>query len=473
MMNAVQSEGQSGRGPDPQRTGPIVVRDVICPGCADLCDDLELTIEGDRIVGMQIDCPGAREFFLDYRIEQISPMVRGNEVTSEEALEEAARILAKARYPLIMGLSATAAEAQRRAVELAEALGGCLDVPYSAFYGARALALQEVGESTCTLGEVKNRADLVVFWGSEPRDTHPRHLARYAVHPPGMFLPHGRTDRTLIVVDVRQTPTAEEADLFLEVRPGEDYEILTALRARLKGRELDRAEVAGVPLKELESLLARMKRCRYGIVFYGTGLSMSRGWEQNIHELLLLVRELNAFTRFSVMAMRGPLGHGNAAGAFKVLSWQTGYPFALSFARGFPQYNPGEFTASELLDRGEVDAALVVGADALSFLPPRAAAALRELPTIVLAPRLHATAQIATVFFPTATYGIGAKGTMFRIDRIPLRARRVVDSPLPTDEAVLLELLSRLRDRHVNLAPTARDELRVSLRHLKEMRGLR
>ncbi|MGH7431864.1 MAG: formylmethanofuran dehydrogenase subunit B, partial [Candidatus Methylomirabilales bacterium] len=127
------------------------MRDVICPGCADLCDDLELTIEGDRIVGMQIDCPGAREFFLDYRIEQISPMVRGNEVTSEEALEEAARILAKARYPLIMGLSATALEAQRRAVELAETLGGCLDVPYSAFYGPRALALQEVGESTCTL----------------------------------------------------------------------------------------------------------------------------------------------------------------------------------------------------------------------------------------------------------------------------------------------------------------------------------
>src|SRR3990172_25640 len=133
MMNAVQSEGQSVRGVDQQRMGQIVVRDVICPGCADLCDDLELTIEGDRIVGMQIDCPGAREFFLDYPIKQISPMVRGNDVTSEEALEEAARILAKARSPLIMGLSATAAEAQRRAVELAEALGGCLDVPYSAF----------------------------------------------------------------------------------------------------------------------------------------------------------------------------------------------------------------------------------------------------------------------------------------------------------------------------------------------------
>jgi len=472
-MHVVQSEGEKSRGPDPKRGGPIVVRDVICPGCADLCDDLQVTVDGDRIIDIGVDCPGAKAFFLEYRIEQVSPLVRGTEAGWEEAFKEAARILTNARYPLIMGLSATAAEAQRRAVELAEALGGCLDVPYSAFYGARALAMQEVGESTCTLGEVKNRADLVIFWGSEPLETHPRHLARYALHPPGMFLPHGRKDRTLIVVDVRRTPTAEEADCFLQVRPGGDYDLLAALRARLKGKELDCTEVASIPVKELDSLLERMKRCRYGIVFYGTGLSMSRGWEQNILELLLLVRELNAFTRFFVMAMRGPLGYGNAAGAFKVLTWQTGYPFALSFARGFPQYNPGEFTASELLERGEVDAALVVGADALSYLPPRAAAALRELPTIVLAPRLHLTAQGAQVFFPTATYGIGAKGTMFRIDRIPLRARQVVNSPLPTDEAVLLQLLSRLHDRHVDSALSAKDELRVSLRRLKGMRGLR
>jgi hypothetical protein len=128
-------------------------------------------------------------------------------------------------------------------------------------------------------------------------------------------MPRGRKDRTLVVVDVRRTPTAEEADCFLQVRPGGDYDLLAALRARLKGRTLDCIEVASIPVKELDSLLERMKRCRYGIVFYGTGLSMSRGWEQNILELLLLVRDLNAFTRFFVMAMRGPLGFGNVAGS--------------------------------------------------------------------------------------------------------------------------------------------------------------
>lgn len=469
-MDLVEREEQNTA--DPKTTRPVVVRDVICAGCADLCDDLQLDIEQDRIIGINVDCPGAQAFFLDYRVEQGTPMVRSSEAEWDEALEEATNILTNAKYPLIAGLSSTAGEAQRRTVELAELLGGCLDVPYAAFYGSRAVAFQEVGESSCTLGEVKNRADLVIFWGSEPRETHPRHLARYALDPPGMFVPHGRKDRTLIVVDVQRTPTAEEADLFLQVRPDKDYEVLAALRARLKGARLDVKEVAGIPVVELDSLLERMKGCRYGIVFYGTGLSMSRGWEQNILALLLLEHDLNAFTRFNVMAMRGPLGFANAAGAFKLMTWQTGYPFALNFAHGFPRYNPGEFTASELLEKGEVDAALVVGADPLTYLLPQAAAVLKNLPSVVLAPRLNETARAATVFFPTATYGIGAKGTMFRIDRIPLRLRQVLDSPLPTDETVLLQLLSRLRDLQAHLAPSQTRELRADLRLLKEMRGL-
>ena len=36
------------------------------------------------------------------------------------------------------------------------------------------MAQQVVGKVTCTLGEVRNRADLVIFWGSDPLVSHPR-----------------------------------------------------------------------------------------------------------------------------------------------------------------------------------------------------------------------------------------------------------------------------------------------------------
>lgn len=447
-------------------SGPIVIEDVVCPHCADLCDDLHLTVEGNRITAVEVECQAARAFFLDYQVETATPKVRGADAEWESATEEAARILRGAVCPLVMGLSTTACDAQRVTVELGEAIGACIDTPYAAFYGARALALQEVGEATCTLGEVRNRADLVIVWGADPIMTHPRHFSRYAVDPTGLFVPGGRRDRALIVVDVYRTRTAEVADQFLQVAPDQDYEVLGVLRARLKSHAVAAVEVGGRSLNDWEALLERMKGCRYGIVFYGTGLTMSRGGVESVAQLMHLVSDLNAYTRFSVMAMRGPLGFGNVVGSLKVLCWQTGYPFAINFARGYPRYNPGEFTASELLERQEVDAVLVVGADPVEYLPPRPAAMLERLPTVVLGPRLNRTARQATVFFPTAVYGISAPGTMFRVDRIPVRTRQVLESPLPTDAAVLRLLLSRVQalDRQSTLVRPPASSVRSQLK---------
>ena len=212
--------------PESTAEGSIVIEDVVCPYCADLCDDLRLTVERNRIGAVEVECPAGRAFFLGYQVETVTPRVKGAEAGWDAAVEEAATILGRAVSPLVLGLSATACEAQRVAVELAEAVGASLDTPYGAFYGPRALALQQVGEASCTLGEVKNRADLIIVWGADPLVTHPRHLSRYAVDPRGLFVPNGRQDRTLIVVDAHRTRTAEAADLFLQVDPDQHYEVL-------------------------------------------------------------------------------------------------------------------------------------------------------------------------------------------------------------------------------------------------------
>ena len=49
-------------------------------------------------------------------------------------------------------------------------------------HGPSKLGAQLVGKVTCTLGEVRNRADLVIYWGTNPVETHPRHLTRVRLH---------------------------------------------------------------------------------------------------------------------------------------------------------------------------------------------------------------------------------------------------------------------------------------------------
>ena len=95
------------------------------------------------------------------------------------------------------------------------------------------------GKVSCTLGEVKNRADLIIYWGGNPAECHPRHFTKYTLTQKGKFVPNGRKDRTMVLVDIRETPSAKAADIFLQVRPTKDFEVLTILRALIKGQPVD------------------------------------------------------------------------------------------------------------------------------------------------------------------------------------------------------------------------------------------
>ena len=415
-------------------TVSTVTENVVCSFCGCLCDDIVVEVDDGRIARVRKVCANGRGLFTHYDPASSRPTIDGREVAWEEAVAEAAQILDGADSPLIYGLSSTATEAQRKAVALADKLGAMIDTTSSVCHGPTGLAMQAVGEPTCTLGEVRNRADLLVFWGCNPAVSHIRHFARYSVTPKGMLTPKGRRDRTVVVVDVRPTASTRAADLFLQVRPGADFEVLATLRALVQGAEIEAESVGGLPTAQLQDLVERMKTCRFGVAFMGMGLTQSRGRDLNVSELFTLVAELNQYTRFSVIPMRG---HGNVAGADQVLTWQSGYPFAVSFARGYPRYGPGEFSTVDVLARGEADAALILASDSVAHFPSAAARQLERIPTIVLDPMPTLTAQVARVVFPTACYGVDAAGTAYRMDGVPIRLRPVLPPARPTDVDVL------------------------------------
>ncbi len=217
-------------------------------------------------------------------------LVDGQSAALDVAIDVAAKILTEAHYPLIYGLSSTFCEAQRQAVALADRLQATIDCCTSVCHGPSGMGMQSVGEPTCTLGEVKNRADLLIYWGANPAESHPRHFARYSSMPKGYFRPTGRKERTVVLIDVRPTPTARAADMFLQIRPGKDFEVIWALRALVRGLEIEESAVAdtGLTLPQLQDLAQRMKSCQYGVVMGGQGLTQSRGKHVNMAAVFLL-----------------------------------------------------------------------------------------------------------------------------------------------------------------------------------------
>ena len=426
---------------------PTIVDDATCTFCGCVCDDIELKVQGKRIVEAKRACALGTAWFLHHRIEdRPACRVDGQPASVTDGIERAARILVDARYPLIYGLSDTTCESQRVAVSIGDWIGGTVDTTTSVCHGPSGMAFQHVGESTCTLGEVRNRADLVIFWGSNPAESHPRHFTRYSLMPKGMFVPNGRKDRTCVLVDVRKTKSAKAADIFIQIKPRRDFEALWALRALAQGIELEARQVegeTGVPLATWQDLIDRMKRAKYGVIFFGMGLTMTRGRHANSEALLALTRDLNKFTRFVANPNRG---HGNVAGADNVVTWRTGYPFGVNMARGYPRFNPGEYTAADLLARREADAALIVASDPMANFSQPAREHLASIPYIALDPQETPTTRKAAVAFTVATYGIHVAGTVYRMDDVPIPLRPALASPYPSDFDILRGIEHRVKE---------------------------
>jgi formylmethanofuran dehydrogenase subunit B len=423
--------------------------------CGTLCDDLEVDVDinSNKVIEVRNGCQiGTKKYFAsnpsDHRYEKPVIKVKGvyKEVSWDEALDKAADILVKAKRPLLYGFSSTECDAQGKGVELAEMLGGILDNTASVCHGPSLLAIQDVGAPTSTLGEYKNRADLVVFWGSNPVHAHPRHLGRYSEFVRGYFRKDGRNDRFVIVVDPRNTHTAQIADMYIQVNPSEDYELLNAIRAILRGTELDEEEVSGVPMEDIIKLVDKLKSCNFGVIFFGMGLTQSLSHHRNIDAAICLVRELNDYTKFLLTPMRG---HYNVAGANQVFTWQTGYSYSIDFSRSYARYNPGEFSSVDVLLRDEIDASLIVASDPASNFPAASVRNLFKHPLISIEPHHTPTSINADVILPPAIAGIECEGTAYRMDSVPLRLRKVKEAPgeCLTDKEILERLIEAIKKK--------------------------
>jgi formylmethanofuran dehydrogenase subunit B len=472
-----------------------VINSVTCPICGCLCDDIEITVENNEVVKMKNGCAVCEAKFIGYKGEHRihTPLMRKEgkfvPVSMEEAVHKSAEILANATYPILYGWSSTSCEAQRVGVELAEEVGGVLDNTAVVCHGPSILGVQEVGIPTCTLGQIRHRADLIIYWGCDPWSAHPRHLERYTSFTEGRFegsewktymnkvkasagkkklmsaqrieakkpasmaesLPINmppetlhKQGRKLIVIDVRKSMSAEMADYFIQVEPNKDYELMQAIRVLVQDGELDVEKVAGVPVEYLKEVADALVNCEFGVIFFGMGLTQTAGKFRNIEVAISLIRDLNMRTKFAIMPMRG---HFNVTGADVVSAWQTGYPFGVDFSLGYPRYNPGETTCMDILLRGENDASLVIAADPGANFPKRAVENMVKKPLIVIDPHMNATAMLGDIVFPSAFVGIEVEGTAYRMDHVPLPLKKVVEPPkgVLSDEEILKRILEEVR----------------------------
>ncbi len=417
----------------------MVTKNIVCPVCGASCDDIQVELEGQGLTVRNACKMGNAKFqevVSPHRIKEPLVRVDGDlrRASWDEAIEMTARILANSERPLLFMGSETSTEAMEVGIHMAEFLGGIADSNSTVCHGPTTMGIQEAGRVGATAGQSKSRADLTVYWGSNPLESMPRHMSRYAVYPRGYWTQRGRFDRTVICVDPRRSITAENADLHIQLNPNTDYELLSALLTLLHGKRPHQTaeDVTGVSISEMEKMLDMMKSCNFGAIYVGLGIASSYGKHRNAEMAFNLVKELNSHTKFVIGALRG---HCNVAGFNQIASYLYGFPFGLDFARGYPRYNPGEYTAVDVLRDRDVDAAFILSADLVSHFPAACSEYLAQIPVACIDIAPCPTTMISDVVLPGVIDAMECDGTFYRLDDVPIYFQPFTSSPFSFTES--------------------------------------
>ena len=398
-----------------------LLKEITCPFCSLLCDDLEISCQQERLKVSANGCPIAVTGF-EYKIADIAPHIHGEACTLEQAIEHAARILSNARHPLISGLGTDVA-GSRAAIHLAESVGAILDHEKSDGAIRNILVLQSGGWIMTTLAELKNRADLVVFIGTDLSNNYPRFYERFIWNQSSLaglksnsreliYIGKGlNTGAGINPAGVKPTVINSDSNNLLEY--------ITVIRAMLKGMPVRAEQISHNKLAMLRKVAEQILSAEYGVFVWAPGELTEPHAELLIQSICEMVKELNKSGRYAGLS----IGGGNGGITFQsVCAWQSGYPGRVSYANGYPEYNPYHLSTRETLTKSEADALLWISSLDGKLKPPKT-----TIPSIVLSRPSRRQALDAEVYIPVGTPGLDQSGNMFRTDSIvnlPLKQLR-------------------------------------------------
>ncbi|MCZ6802619.1 MAG: formylmethanofuran dehydrogenase subunit B [Proteobacteria bacterium] len=420
------------------KAAAAISRDVTCPFCGILCDDLVIRNQDEKLKILENACPRAVTAF-EKEVPVNAPKIKGKKVSLDKAIDACCRILKESHNPLIAGLG-TDAGGMRQAMHLADKTGAVLDHMHGNGLIRNTLVLQDLGWIMTTLAEIKNRADLIIFTGTDATN-YPRFFERTIWNKQSLFKLRNDKRQIVYIGDGLNTKAGINPNgkrpTVLNCKTEQIGEIISSLHALVTGAAIDVKEIAGIKIKTLDALAEKMKSAKYGVIIWSPGELDIPHAELTIQNFCEIVKYLTRITRFAGFSLAGNDG---ATTASNVCTWQSGYPLRVNFNKGFPDYDAHRYSTRNVLKNKEVDSLLWISSFSSDINSPRA-----SIPTVVLGTPDTKLNFKPDVFIPVATPGVDHSGQLFRTDSvIALPLKQLRQSSYPSVASILKQVVARI-----------------------------
>ena len=407
--------------------------DTTCRGCSLLCDDLTISIREQELILCENACPTAQEWF------QTALHVEREEYNADAAIKIAKKWLQEAGSTLICGLEGIALQAETSLINLA--------LKEQAFLSAgtspeKTAAYQRYGGASCTLGEVRQRADLILAGNVDLLSTWPR-FEQQILSKKSRFLSPDQPRSLFFLGDANLLKEPSRYSEVIDVPQGQLDQAILLLRRFCKNQSekidsREKAESENVlksdVIKQIQQLAEQLLAAEYPVLFHDDSLAQKQFfWAK-------LVSEVNQKSRLHSLTVFA--GRAKGAASETILA-MTGFPDQIAFRNKEILHDCHRYQAARLIENNEVDLIIYAG-DLLSekwskvFQKLTSSARLIVIHSgITELPQFDAS----TVQILTQVPGIHEAGTTIRCDGVPLPLRSVTCSPLQSVCDVVKSLL--------------------------------
>ena len=397
---------------------------AVCPFCALLCDDLSGTVSESVISLKSNDCLVANSEFARFsEPANLKPLVHGMPSNYQDAVRTAGKMIQQSRAPLIAG-TMTDVQGARAALRLAELCGGVIDQADNVHYHRSVTYSQRKGGFFTTLAEARNRADVIVIFGSNITQCAPRFFKSFQKHKKQKFV---------LIGENSNSDTAGHDMQFITCKPDEYGRIAARLLAMVHGtlRTGKQSKETEIQVRELYEALQQAK---YPVIVWNASQFDEVLGDGNVATIIEVVECLNVTGRCGGLPL---LRYPSTPTVNQVSTWQYGDPTPISFRDRAPDYQSSYYNFESVIQRDDADLVLWVGG-----LGATNQIKSVSVPLIVLAPEDQSNAD---VFIPVGVPGIDHAGHLFRMDQVvPMFLQALRVSPLKSSARVLSDITDQL-----------------------------
>lgn len=391
-------------------TSPDISKDIVCPFCGLLCDDLTISRENGQVCVETRGCHLTQRRFLEAASRaELRPKIGGQVATRDTAIQTAADLIEQASLPVIAGLETDVAGC-RSALQLAERIKACIDQHAGSSSLLNTSRIQTDGGFFITLTEARNSSDLLVLINPNLIARFPRLLEILNYAEIGRC--RQNQGRNLAVVGETRDNTAELDNAAVHVECNLEDAGLVA--SRVQSRLEKRPGSAGRLHRDLEAqtdqLVSLIDDSRYPVFVWASEDFVFPMGDLAIDSFFRLIESLNRSKRAAGMTLASS---ASAVTANAVATWRCGNPLPISFREATPEYQPGYCSLQSVVRRGDTDLVIWVGGLEETVEMPDT-----EAKTVVLS---SVEPQSADVFLPVSIPGIDHDGHLFRSDWIVSR----------------------------------------------------